>query len=104
MIAMTATLHPSASVPTLPLLGQDLRRHHEHHLLVVDQMLVLVPEVGQVLVTEGRGRMRFDLVADTEDAVRALMDNLESDLRSLAHAQELLVKWEKCPAIPDSLR
>lgn len=104
MIAMTATLRPSISVPTLSLLGQDLRRHHEHHLLVVDKMLVYVPKVGQVLVTEGCGRIRFDLVADTEEALPFLMDNLVNDLRSLTQGQELSVEWKKSSTIPPALR
>lgn len=86
------------------MLGQNLRRHHEHHLLVADQMLVLVPEVGQVLVTEGRGRIRCDLVADTEEAFPLLMANLERDLRSLSHGDDLMVQWKKAAAIPVPFR
>ncbi|WP_354568966.1 hypothetical protein [Glaciihabitans sp. UYNi722] len=101
---MTATLRPAASVTSLSLLAQDLRRHHEHHLIVVDKMVVHVPKVGKVLVTEGSGRIRVDLVADSEEALPSLMDNLERDLRALPHGQELLVEWKKSSAVPNSLR
>jgi|GEM_PF-2832941 len=104
MIPMTATVRPATVRQALPLLGQNLRRHHEHHLLVVDQMLVLVPEVGQVLVTEGFGRIRFDIVAETTEVLPTLMANLESDLRALAHDQDLLVEWERATAIPVPFR
>jgi hypothetical protein len=72
--------------------------------LVIDKMLVCVPTVGQFLVTEGRGRICFDLVADTEEVLPTLMENLENDLRSLTRRRELSVDWIKSASIPQPLR
>lgn len=52
MIALTATVRPIESLVAFPVLGQNLRRHYEHTLLFTDQMFVIFPGIGAVLVTE----------------------------------------------------
>ncbi|CAN5236109.1 hypothetical protein BH09ACT6_BH09ACT6_12820 [soil metagenome] len=104
MIAMTATVRPVESVHALPLLAQDLRRHYEHILLFTDQMLVMVPIVGPVLVSEEPGRMRFDVVADTKAEMTRKSEALESDLRRRLPGTRLRVEWQKLARIPVPFR
>lgn len=62
MITMTAIVRPVESIRSFPQVGQNLRRHFEHTLLFTDQMFVIFPGIGAVLVTEHSTTYRFDIV------------------------------------------
>lgn len=104
MIAMTATVRPVDSHRVRPVLAHNLRRDHEHTLLFSDQMLVVVPEVGVVLVTEEPTTLRFDIVGNDQATVDYRMARLESCIRNHAGGQPIRVDWTAATQIPVPFR
>ncbi|MCU1475628.1 MAG: hypothetical protein JWQ64_321 [Subtercola sp.] len=104
MIAMTAIVRSVDSLHTLPLLGQNLRRHYEHILLFTDQMLVMFPQVGPVLVTEEAATTRCDVVADSKAEMTRRMEAVEADVRRQAAGVPVRIEWQKSASIPVPFR
>ncbi|UFS60605.1 hypothetical protein [Subtercola endophyticus] len=101
---MTATVWPVESLRALPLLAQNLRRHYEHILLFTDQMLVVVPKVGPVLVSDKCGRMRLDIVGESQAEIVKKIDGLEKALRSRLPGVRLRIEWDRSSTIPVPFR
>ena len=80
MITLTAIVHSVESLRSFPLLGQNLRRHYEHTSFFTDQMFVIFPGIGAVLVTEHANRHLFDIVrndqANADHRVMKLTDGV----------------------------
>ncbi|WP_104081194.1 hypothetical protein [Cryobacterium sp. Y11] len=66
MITMTTIVHPVEPLRSVPVLGQNLRRHYEHTLWFTDQMFVIFTGIGAVLVMEHANKYRFDIVGNDQ--------------------------------------
>ncbi|MBC7725461.1 MAG: hypothetical protein H7146_12075 [Burkholderiaceae bacterium] len=104
MLAMTGTIHAAGSIPGLGELCRGIRRTHEHLLLAVDQMLVFLPAVGTVLVTEKDRDVTVDVVADTHAELSTRVALVEAALRSTLPLSSLRLDWRKAGAIPVPFR
>ena len=100
---MTAVVRPTNSLQVLHLLEQCFRRHFQTLRVHDDQILVHVPAVGRVLVTEQLARMRLDFLTDEDEAETAVAA-LEAEVRSQVRHQELSIRWERSDIIPAALR
>lgn len=104
MIALTATLRTVDSLSGFPLLGQNLRRHYEHTLLFTDQMFVIFPGIGAVLVTERPSRYRFDIVGTDQAAMDRRVVQLEADVGKQTGGQPIRFDWAKASHVPVPFR
>ncbi|RFA10322.1 hypothetical protein B7R54_14715 [Subtercola boreus] len=104
MLAMTGTLRTPESVRALPLLAQNLRRHHEHLLLSGSQMLVVITGVGTVLVTSEPRLMRFDVVADSRNDFEVRCASLEANIQNRLPGVRTVTTWASSSSIPVPFR
>lgn len=104
MIALTATVRPIESLSAFPVLGQNLRRHYEHTLLFTDQMFVIFPGIGTVLVTERLRKYRFELVGNSQAAMEQRVIQLEAQVRKETGGQHVRFEWERASHIPVPFR
>ena len=104
MIAMTATVRPVESPNTLPVLGQNIRRHYEHTLLFTDQMFVIFPGIGAVLVTERPSKYRFDIIGNDQAVMDQRVGQLEADIRNQMGEQRFQFDWARASQIPVPFR
>lgn len=104
MIAMAATVRPLESLNAFPALGQNLRRHYEHTLLFTDQMFVIFPGVGAVLVTERLRKYRFDIVGTDSASMAQRVVRLEADIRKESGGQQVGFEWARAASIPVPFR
>ncbi|MGY4856338.1 hypothetical protein [Cryobacterium sp. AP23] len=104
MIAMTATMRPLESLNAFPALGQNLRRHYEHTLLFTDQMFVIFPGVGVVLVTERLRKYRFDIVGTDPATMAHRVARLEADVRKECGGQQVGFEWARAASVPVPFR
>ena len=104
MPAMTATVRPLESLHTFPALGQNLRRHYEHTLLFTDQMFVIFPSVGVVLVTERLRKYRFDIVGTDPASMAQRVVLLEADVRKESRGRQVCFEWARAASIPVPFR
>lgn len=104
MIALTATVRPIESLIAFPLLGQNLRRHYEHTLLYTDQMFVIFPGVGAVLVTERQRKYRFDIVGIDQATMNQRVVQLEAAVRKETGGPHVRFDWERAAHIPVPFR
>ena len=101
---MTATVRPLESLNAFPALGQNLRRHYEHTLLFTDQMFVIFPGVGVVLVTERQRKYRFEIVGSDMASMADRVLRLEADVRKESGGQQVSFEWAKAANIPVPFR
>lgn len=104
MIALTATVRPIESLSAFPILGQNLRRHYEHTLLFTDQMFVIFPGIGAVLVTERLRKYRFDIVGNDQTTMKQRVVQLEVAVRKETGGLHVRFDWEKAAHIPVPFR
>jgi hypothetical protein len=94
MIAVTAIVRPSDSVQVLHLLEQCLRRHFASIPTQNDDLVIVIPGVGKVVITEQLALMRLDFVAANDDTAGAAMRALEKELQEQVRRQGLLIGWD----------
>lgn len=104
MIALTATVRPIESLVAFPVLGQNLRRHYEHTLLFTDQMFVIFPGIGAVLVTERLRKYRFEIVGNDQATMDHRVLQLELAVRKETDGHSVRFEWEKAAHIPVPFR
>jgi hypothetical protein len=104
MIAVTAVVSPAESLQVLHLLGQCFRRHFESVPVANDQLLVKIPLVGEVLVTEESTRIRLEMVTESESTVDLITDALEREVHRLVNHQRLVIAWGRSAFVPSPLR
>ena len=104
MIAMTATVRPVESLNDFPSLGQNLRRHFEHTLLYTDQMFVIFPGIGAVLVTERLRMYRFDIVGADQAALDRRVIRLEAAIRRETGGPAVRFEWVRASHVPVPFR
>ncbi|MEC5150571.1 hypothetical protein [Cryobacterium sp. GrIS_2_6] len=104
MITMTAIVGPVESLPSFPLLGQNLRRHYEHTLLFTDQMFVIFPGIGAVLVTEHTNTYRFDIVENDQATADHRIMKLEAHVLNESGGQRIRFDWAKAAHVPVPFR
>jgi hypothetical protein len=104
MIAVTATVKPRESISVLHLLEQCLRRHFPSIRAYDDSLVIDMPDVGRVLVTERLTTMRLDFVAENSDAAASSMASLERQLHAQVRNQGLTVAWDRTDTVPAALR
>jgi hypothetical protein len=104
MIAMTATVRPSESITVLHLLEQCLRRHFTSVRIYDDSLVIAVPGVGRVLVTENLTTMRLDFVATSSALAEESMVALEQQLRAQVSNQRIDIAWTRPDTVPARLR
>jgi hypothetical protein len=104
MIAVTATVRPRDSIQVLHLLEQCLRRHFTSVRTYDNSIVVLVPGVGCVLVTENLTTMRLDFVAEDPSAAALSMEAVEQQLRSSVKDHGLMFAWGNGESVPAQLR
>jgi hypothetical protein len=103
MMAMTALVRPVDSLEVIPLLEQRLRRNFTTLRVREGQLLLHVPAVGRVLVTEQLARIRLDIVAEN-DRVTSAVTALDEEIRSQVRYQSLSIDWSESAIIPAALR
>jgi hypothetical protein len=94
MTAVTAIVRPSDSVQVLHLLEQCLRRHFASIPTLTESLVILVPDVGRVVVTEQLASMRLDFLIDDHNSAAAAMRALEEQLQAQVKHQGLLIDWD----------
>ncbi|ASD22480.1 MULTISPECIES: hypothetical protein [Cryobacterium] len=104
MITMTAIVRPVESLRSFPQLGQNLRRHYEHTLLFTDQMFVIFPGIGAVLVTEHSSRYRFDIVGTDQAIADHRVMKLEAYILNETGGQRIRFDWAKAAHVPVPFR
>ncbi|MEA9986794.1 hypothetical protein [Subtercola sp. RTI3] len=105
MIAMTASIRSEQPRTDLSGLGQNLRRNFEHVLLHTNEMMVLIPGAGPVLVSENPGAFRMNIVAESPDQVRIRTITVDRAIRRYSPGVALLqTGWEKMGSIPVPFR
>ncbi len=90
----------------LALLAAGLRQC-EHVQASRDEMIVLLPEVGSVLVTVGTGEIRMCVVARsplTEATARSIVSREIRRVTGMHAASLLTVTWSNEPMVPMPLR
>lgn len=103
MIAVTATVRPNDSVRVLHLLEQGLRRHFAGFRVFDDSLIIDVPGVGRVLVTEELTVMRLDFVVE-DAAAAAATTALEAQIRARVHNHSISFAWSRPATVPRALR
>jgi len=104
MITMTAIVRPVESLRSFPVLGQNLRRHYEHTLLFTDQMFIIFPGIGAVLVTEYPNKYRFDIVGNDQAIADHRIMKLEAQVLHETDGQRIRFDWEKAAHVPVPFR
>ncbi|WP_411698394.1 hypothetical protein [Conyzicola sp.] len=104
MIAVSATVKPRDSVSVLHLLEQCLRRHFTSVRVYDDSLIINVPDVGRVLITENLVTMRLDFVAADSQVAEAAITALDRQLRDQVRNQGLDIAWDHPDTIPAALR
>jgi hypothetical protein len=104
MIAVTATVRPLDSVQVLHLLEQCLRRHFTTVRTYDDSIIVVMPGVGRVLVTENLTAMRLDFIAETPFAAALSSRTLEAQLQAQVGDHGLTFAWDNADTVPARLR
>jgi len=100
MITMTAIVRPVEPLRSFPVLGQNLRRHYEHTLLFTDQMFVIFPGIGAVLVTEHANTYRFDVVGNDQAIADHRIMKLEAYVLNETGGQRIRFDWAKAARVP----
>jgi hypothetical protein len=109
VISLTARIRPTsrAGVHLLKLVSDRLR-DLDHVVCAADQLLVNIPGLGTVLVTETPAETLLNLVARSEDAAapaRATVTHeVDAAIGSRAAAKLLTVTWTREESIPALLR
>jgi hypothetical protein len=104
MIALTATVKPRNSVSVLHLLEQCLRRHFTSVRVYDDSLVITMPGVGRVLITENLTTMRLDFVVADAAAADASMIALEQQLHAQVSRQGIDIGWARPATVPAPLR
>lgn len=104
MIALSATVSPRTSLGVLHLLEQCLRRHFASVRVFDDSLVISVPQVGRVLITENLTTMRLDFVVADSAAAESTMAALEQQLHAQVSNQGLDFSWNRPDTIPAALR
>ncbi|WP_130179206.1 hypothetical protein [Cryobacterium sp. SO1] len=104
MITMTAIVRPVEALRSFPVLGQNLRRHYEHTLLFTDQMFVIFPGIGAVLVTEHANKYRFDIVGHDQAIADHRVMKLEAHILHETGGQRIRFDWAKAARVPVPFR
>ena len=100
MIAIAATVRPLDSIQVLHLLEQRLRRNFRGARAFADSLMIPMPGVGLVLVTEQFAQMRLEFVAADEDSATPAMVALEEQIREQAQHQPMSFRWEHPSSVP----
>ncbi|WP_104125759.1 hypothetical protein [Cryobacterium sp. Y57] len=104
MITMTALVRPIESLCSFPVLGQNLRRHYEHTLLFTDQMFVIFPGLGAVLVTEHANYYRFDIVGNDQAIADHRVMKLEAYVLNETGGHRIRFDWAQAAHVPVPFR
>lgn len=104
MVAITAIVRPTESVQVLHLLEQCLRRHFASVPGLSDALVIHMPDVGHVVVTEQVTSMRLGFVADDATAASAAMKRLEEQVQAQVKNQGLIVSWDVPAEIQPALQ
>ena len=104
MIAIDATLRPQESPNLLQLVRQRFLRRFIRVRTVDERVLVLMPALGRVLITEKEARMHLEFVVENEAAVPAAMDALEQEVRTQVGPSRFSLQWGRTPIVPAALR
>ena len=104
MIALSATVSSRNSLGVLHLLEQCLRRHFTSIRVYDDSLIIRVPHVGRVLITENLTTMRLDFVVTDPAAAETAMAALEQQLHAQVSNQGLDFSWDRPDTIPVALR
>jgi hypothetical protein len=107
MIAMTACVRPTArqAAPVIVALAARLREFE--HVKAGGEIVVRMPELGSVLVTEHPGEIRLCVVARsplTEATARALVTTAIRRAAGMKAASMLTITWSPEPMVPMPLR
>lgn len=104
MIAIDATLCPQGSPNLLQLVRQRFLRRFIRVRTVDERVLVLMPSLGRVLITEEEARMHLEFVVENEAAVPAAMDALEQEVRTQVGPSRFSLQWGRNAIVPAALR
>lgn len=104
MIALSATVSPRSSLVVLHHLEQCLRRHFTSVRVYDDSLIINVPHVGRVLITENLTTMRLDFVVADPAAAEIAMATLEQQLHAQVSDRGLDFSWNRPDTIPAALR
>lgn len=104
MIAIDATLRPRESPNLLQLVRQRFMRQFIQVRTVDERLLLLVPALGRVLISEEEARMHLRFVVESEAAVPAALDALEQEVRTQVGPGRFSLQWGRMPIVPAALR
>jgi hypothetical protein len=103
MMAMTAIVRPTDSVEALHLLEQCFRRNFTALRVREDQLLLRVPGIGRLLVTDELARIRLEFLTDS-DRVSEAIAALEKTIMGQVSSRSLRIEWAESAVVPASLR
>lgn len=86
----------------LPELLRRLRGHR-HVQVGVRQWIVVVPEVGSVLVTDGP-ELVLDVLVDRRSLLPAVIDALEAEARRDGFRERVSLRWSTPDRVPVPFR
>jgi hypothetical protein len=104
MIAIDATLRPNESPNLLQLVRQRFLKRFIRVRTVDERVLVLMPALGRVLITEEAARMHLEFVVENEEAVPAAMYALENEVRTQVGGNNFSLQWGRNRIVPAALR
>lgn len=107
MLAISASIRPTAraAAPVLAVLSKGLREYD--HVNAGPELVVHMPELGSVLVTERPGEIRLCVVARqplTEATARAIITREVRKAAGMHAASLLTITWTHEPMVPMPLR
>jgi hypothetical protein len=104
MIAIDATLRPDESPNLVQLVRQRFLKRFIRVRTVDERVLVLMPALGRVLITEEEARMHLEFVVENEEAVPAAMYALENEVRTQVGGSNFSLRWGRNKIVPAALR
>ena len=104
MIAIAATLQPREAPQLLALILQRFNRQFPKLRTRDDSMVVQMPTLGRVLITEEPSRMRLDFVVANEAAAAIAVTALEDEIRTQVRDRDIFLRWDRPTIVPAVLR
>lgn len=104
---MTACIRPTARQAASVLVALAARLREYDHVKSGSEIVVRLPELGSVLVTENPGEIRLCVVARsplTEATARSLVTSAIRRAAGMKAASMLTITWSPEPMVPMPLR
>jgi hypothetical protein len=104
MIEIDATLRPNESPNLVQLVRQRFLKRFIRVRTVDERVLVLMPALGRVLITEEEAPMHLEFVVENEEAVPVAMYALENEVRTQVGGSNFSLQWGRNKIVPAALR